>query len=326
MEYRDYYKVLGVERSATEKEIKSAFRKLAQQYHPDKNPGSTSAEDKFKELNEAYEVLGDPEKRSKYDRLGARYAEWERAGQGAGGFDFSQWARPGTAGAGGRGGGAQDLNGLFGEGGFSDFFTSIFGGGAAGAGARRTATRTRASSWALRGEDMEQAIEITLEEAATGARRMLQKGDKRLDVNIPPGARTGTKVRMAGAGGAGQAPGDLYLVVTVKPHPLYRREADDLHADVPVDLYTAVLGGQARVPTLNGDVMLNVPPESPSGKTFRLSGRGLPKLRAPQEHGDFYAHLVVQVPSELSERERELFAELKALRDRPTSAGPAASA
>jgi curved DNA-binding protein len=322
MEYRDYYKVLGVERNATEKELKTAYRKLAHQYHPDKNPGDKTAEDKFKQLNEAYEVLSDPQKRAKYDQLGARYQEWERAGQPGAGFDFSQWAGAGRAGS--RGAGAQDLNDLFGEGGFSDFFTNIFGGGAGGGattGTRRTGTRTRTSTWALRGEDMEQPIEISLEEAFSGARRTLQKGDKRLEVNIPAGARTGTKVRMAGAGGQGQAPGDLYLVVTVRPHPVFKREGDDVHADVPVDVYTAVLGGEVRVPTLNGDMMLNVPPGSSTGKTFRLSGRGMPKLRAPTERGDFYARLTVQVPADLTERERALFAELKALRDKPNTAG-----
>jgi len=315
MDYRDYYKVLGVERGASEKDIKSAYRKLAQQFHPDKNPGDKRSEDKFKEINEAYEVLGDPQKRAKYDRLGSRYAEWERAGHPGAGFDFSQWAGGGTGGSGR--GNPQDLNDLFGgeAGGFSDFFTSLFGG--AGTGTRRT-TRTRANpSWNLRGEDMEQPIEISLEEAYNGARRTLQRGDKRLDVNIPAGARTGTKVRMAGAGGAGQTPGDLFLVVTVRPHPTYRREGDDLHVDVPVDLYTVVLGGEVRVPTLAGEVKLTVPPEAQTSKAFRLSGRGMPKLRPANERGDFYAHLVVRVPTDLSEQERKLFAELAALRGRP---------
>ena len=313
MDYRDYYKVLGVERGATEKEIKTAFRRLAQQCHPDKNPGDKHAEDKFKEINEAYEVLGDPEKRAKYDRLGASYAQWERSGHPGGGFDFSRWA--GGARAGARGSGP-DLNDLFGGEpvGFSDFFTGLFGG--AGAGTRR-ATRTSASGWGLRGEDMEQPIEISLEEAYTGAHRTLQRGDKRLDLNIPPGARTGTKVRMTGAGGVGQTSGDLLLIVTVRPHPSYRRDGDDLHVDVPVDLYTAVLGGEARVPTLGGEMKLNLPPESQTGKVFRLTGRGMPKLRHAAEHGDFYAHLVVRVPTELTERERQLFAELAALRARP---------
>ena len=312
MEYRDYYKVLGVDKKATEKDIKSAFRRLAQLYHPDKNPGDARAEDKFKEINEAYEVLGDAQKRARYDQLGASYAQWQRAGGGAAPFDFSQWAGMGGGQRPTTGGGVPpDLGEMFGEGGFSDFFTSLFGGGQ-----RRTAggPRARASSFSLRGEDMEQPIDISLEEAYHGAKRTLQKGDRRLEVNIPAGARTGTKVRLAGAGGPGQTPGDLFIVISVRPHAVYRREGDDLHVDVPVDLYTAVLGGEARVPTLNGEVVLNVPAETSSGKRFRLTGRGMPKLRQASERGDLYAHVVVKLPTNLSERERQLFAELAALR------------
>ncbi len=316
MEYRDYYKVLGVGKSATEKEIKSAFRKLAQQYHPDKNPGDKRAEEKFKELNEAYEVLRDPQKRSTYDRLGASYSQWQRTG-GAGGFDFGQWAAGARGGAGSsggfRGGTAQDLNDLFGQGGFSDFFNILFGGMGAGAGARQ-GRRSQTTEWSLRGDDMEQSIEISLEEAYSGTQRILQKGDRRLEVKIPAGAHTGTKVRMSGAGGPGQRAGDLYLVVSVRPHAQFRRDGDDLHVDLPVEVYTALLGGEVRVPTLTGSVVLTLPPESQAGRTFRLSGRGMPKLRHSDEHGDLYARLVVQIPTNLTDRERQLVAELKALR------------
>jgi curved DNA-binding protein len=301
MQYRDYYTTLGVPRTASEKEIKSAYRRLAQQHHPDKNPGNAGAEERFKEINEAYEVLRDPQKRARYDRLGASYAQWERSGQPGSGFDFSQWAS---------GQGAADLNDLFGQGGFSDFFNTLFGGGASA----RRGTRTRTNHWALRGEDMEQPIEISLEEAYRGAKRTLKKGDRRLEVAIPAGARTGTRVRMAGAGEPGQTPGDLYLVVTVRPHALFRREGDDLHVDVPVDIYTAMLGGQARVPTLAGDVLLSVPPESQAGKVFRIAGRGMPRLRRPDEHGDLLAHLSLRIPTGLSQHEQQLLAELRSLR------------
>jgi len=306
MDYKDYYKTLGVSKSATQKEIKSAFRKLAQKYHPDKNPGDKAAEDKFKDLNEAYEVLSDPQKRAKYDQLGSSYAQWERMGRPGGGFDFSQWTNPG---------GARveygDLNDLFGEGGFSDFFSTLFGGGAA-PGRGRTTGRT--ARWASRGENMEQLVEITLEEAYHGAKRTLQKDGRRLEVSIPPGAKTGTKVRIAGEGGPGQPVGDLFLVVSVQPHPKYRREGDDLYVDFPVDLYTAVLGGEAHVPTLGGDLVLTIPPETQSGKTFRLSGRGMPKLRQPKEYGDLYARTTIQIPTHLTEAERRLFEELATLR------------
>jgi curved DNA-binding protein len=297
MDYKDYYKVLGVSKSATEKEIKSAFRKLAQQYHPDRNQGDKKAEDKFKDINEAYEVLGDAQKRAKYDQLGSSYAQWERMGKPGGGFDFGQWTNQ----AGG------NLDDLLGQAGFSDFFTNLFGGQERGGryGSRR---------WTSRGEDVEQPVDISLEEAFSGAERILQKDGRRLKVAIPAGARTGTKIRMAGEGGAGQPVGDLYLVVNVLPHARFKREGDDLHVDAPVDLYTALLGGEARVPTLNGDVLLNIPPETQNGKTFRLGGKGMPKLRQSAERGDLYAHIVLQLPTQLTEPERKLIGELAALR------------
>jgi curved DNA-binding protein len=303
MEYRDYYKVLGLDKSATEKDIKSAFRRLAQRYHPDKNPGDRSAEERFKEINEAYEVLGDPQKRAKYDRLGASYAQWQRAGQPGGGFDFGQWA--GTGGS----GGARDINDLFGEGGFSEFFNCLFGGmGQAGQ------RRANARNWTYRGEDMEQSIDISLEEAYQGTRRTLQRGSRRLEVSIPAGARTGTRVRMSGAGGEGQLAGDLYLVVNVRPHPQFRREGDDLYVDLPVDDYVAALGGEVRVPTLSGEVVLTLPPETQTGRTFRLAGKGMPRLRQSTEHGDLYARVQLRLPAQLTDRERELYAQLRALR------------
>jgi len=320
MEYRDYYKVLGVGKRADEKEIRSAYRKLAQQYHPDKNPGDQRAEDKFKEINEAYEVLGDAEKRSRYDQLGSSYTQWERAGRPGMGFDFSQWAGMGGTGTGTRGGSAPDLNEVFGQGagGFSEFFTTLFG----NTGRRGGPTRTRTSSWSLRGEDMEQTVDIALEDAFHGAKRILQKGDRRLEVNIPPGARTGTRIRLAGAGGPGQTAGDLFVVINVRPHAAFRREGDDLHVDVPVDLYTAILGGEARVPTLAGDVTLRVPPESQPGKTLRLTGRGMPKLKQQDAHGDLYAHLTVRLPSALSDEERELFRQLAEMHNRRPTTPP----
>lgn len=308
MDYKDYYKVLGVAKTASEKEIKSAFRKLAQKYHPDKNPGDKAAEDKFKDLNEAYEVLGDPQKRARYDQLGSSYAQWERAGRPGGGFDWGQW----SAGGGGRVD-YRDLNDLFGNGGFSDFFNTIFGGargygGGFGAGGARPTQR---------GEDIDQPVEVTLEEAYQGATRLLQRGPQERRVEIPRGVRTGTRVRITGEGGRGQPAGDLYLVVTVRPHPVFEREGDDLRVEVPVDLYTAVLGGEAKVRTLAGDVVLTIPPETQAGKAFRLAGRGMPRLREPNTYGDLYARVVVKIPTHLTAAERELFQQLAGLRPPP---------
>ena len=308
MEYKDYYRILGVDRNATEKEIKQAYRRLARKYHPDVNPGDKEAEERFKEINEAYEVLSDPEKRRKYDQLGASWQQWQRMGGNPRDFDWSQWFS--REWPGGRvhveyG----DLGDLFGEGIFSDFFRAIFG---------DVGTRPRARWWEARpryarGQDYEQPVEISLEEAFHGTKRVLEKDGRRLEVTIPPGVRTGSRVRIAGQGGPGVGggrPGDLYLKVTVLPHPIFKRQGDDLHCEVPVDLYTAVLGGEVRVPTLEGDVMLKIPPGTQGGQTFRLRGKGMPNLRNPRQRGDLYVKVQVQVPQNLSQRERELFREL----------------
>lgn len=303
MDYKDYYKILGVDRNADTKEIKAAYRKLALKHHPDKNPEDSNAEDRFKEINEAYEVLGDPEKRAKYDRLGASYRDWERRGGGRGGFDWSQWT-------GGIPGGVRVETGDLGDmlGGFSDFFNAIFGGmGAAPQGFSRQPSGV--------GHDIEQTIPISLTEAYRGTTRVLQRNGKRLEVKIPPGAKTGTKVRVSGQGETGaRRKGDLYLVIRVEEDPRFEQKGADLYVDVSVDLYSAVLGGETRVPTPAGDVVLDIPAGSQPGQLFRLKGRGMPQLRNPSKHGDLFARLNVVLPKNLSEREKELFKELTDLR------------
>lgn len=299
MEYKDYYRVLGVKRDADEKEIKRAYRKLAVELHPDKNPDDQAAEERFKEVNEAYEVLGDRQKRAKYDQLGASYRDWERSGGRPGGFDWSQWAS-------GVPGGARvevgDFGDLFG-GGFSDFFNSIFGMGE---------TTGRAGR---RGRDLEHNISISLQEAYRGTSRTLQRDGSRLEINIPAGARTGTKVRLSGKGEQGnRGTGDLYLRIEVLPDPAISRKGDDLHMETTIDLYTAVLGGEIPVNTLEGPVVLTVPPGSQPGQTIRLKGRGMPRLRKPADHGDLYVRLKVNLPQDLSDEERQLFSQLAALR------------
>jgi curved DNA-binding protein len=312
MEYKDYYKILGVEKTASEKEIKQAFRKLARENHPDMKPGDKGAEDRFKGINEAYEVLSDADKRQKYDRLGSSYAQWQRMGGDPRGFDFSQW----FAGRGAPGATHvefDNLSDLFGSGGFSDFFSSIFG---QSAGRAQDAYRRGGGGARVRGRDVERAVDISLEEAFQGATRELEKDGRRVKVSIPRGARTGTKVRIRGEGGQGMGreAGDLYLVVNVAPHPKFERKGDDLYADVPVDLYTAVLGGETRVHTLNGEVVLKIAPESQAGQAIRLRGKGMPRLQDPQTFGDLYARLQIQVPRNLSDEERDLFARLARLR------------
>jgi curved DNA-binding protein len=307
MEYKDYYDILGVGRSASEREIKQAYRRLARQYHPDVNP-SPDAEERFKEINEAYQVLSDAEKRRKYDQLGESWQHWQQRGA-PGGFDWSQW----TTGAPGQGGVRveyRDLGDLFGQGragGFSDFFESIFGGGMP-----RTGQQMRA-----RGQDYEQPLEITLEEAFHGTTRVLQRDGQRLEVKIPQGVRTGSRVRMAGQGGpgiGGGPQGDLYLRIRVLPHPDLERDGDDLRRDVDVDLYTAVLGGEVRVPTMDGGVMLTIPPETSGGQVFRLRGKGMPMLRNPQQRGDLYVTVRIQTPRHLTSQEKELFSQLAKMR------------
>lgn len=323
MEYKDYYKILGVSRDADEKEIKKSFRRLAREYHPDMNKGDKSAEEKFKEVNEAYEVLSDKEKRSRYDQLGADWQSWQHAGRRPEDFDWGQWSSGGGPGY-VRYGNVDDLQDLFGSGDvFSDFFQQLFG----GAGGRRAGTDDlfgggRASAGrarATKGRDYEQPVEITLQEAFHGATRLLQmEGGRRLEVKIPAGADNGTRVRIAGAGGAGvrggQA-GDLYLVVRVEPDARFERRGNDLYTELPLDLYTTLLGGEASVSTLGGrSVMLHIPAGTQNGQTFRLRGQGMPDLNHPQEHGDLYAKVAVKLPERLTEQEQRLFAELKKLR------------
>jgi curved DNA-binding protein len=304
MEYKDYYRILGVARDADTKQINRAFRKLAQQYHPDRNPGDKQSEEKFKEINEAHEVLGDPAKRAKYDQLGESYRAWQRTGGQGSGFDWSQWQ---TAPPEGVRIEYTDLDDLLG-GGFSDFFNAIFGG-------IRGSRQGRSAPSRGRRQRIEQPVHISLQEAYTGTTRMLHVNGRRLEVKIPPGSKSGTKVRIpAHELQDGQASGDLYLVVTVDKDPLLERKGDDLHASAVVDLYDAVLGGEIRVPTPSGALMLTVPSGSQPGQVFRLQGRGMPNLRNPKTHGDFYVQIKVRIPRTLSDEEKELFHKLAALR------------
>lgn len=304
MEYKDYYKILGVEKNASVDEIKKAYRKLARKYHPDVNPNDKVAEERFKEINEANEVLTDSEKRSKYDLLGNSWQAYQYGG-GTGGFDWSQWVSEAY-----KSGGQVNLNDILrGRGGarpgFSDFFEAIFG----AMGQTRPTTQ--------QGQDYNQKVGISLEEAFNGVSRILRIGERRIEVKIPRGAKSGTKVRVRGEGGEGAAggqKGDLYLNIEVTPHPTFERVGDDLYSELPVDLYTAVLGGEATVPTLKGKIKLRIPPETQSGRTFRLKNQGMPKLKQPDERGDLYAKVMVQLPQNLTPEEIALFEELADMR------------
>ena len=318
MDYKDYYKILGVERKATTEEIKKAFRKLARKYHPDVNPGDDSAEQRFKEINEAHEVLTDPEKRQKYDQFGSQWQQWQQAGRSTSDFDWSQWTGGGFGAPGGTRVEYRDLNDLFGGGGmggagFSDFFEALFGGtGGMRGGAERMRGGSRASA---RGQDVEHEVEITLEEAFRGTKRLLQVGNQRLEVTIPAGVKTGSRIRMAGKGGGGAgASGDLYLKVKVLPHNVFSRKGDDLYRDIDVDLYTALLGGEVNVPTLSGTVALRIPPETQSGRKFRLQNQGMPVAKNSSSRGNLYVKIAIKLPQSLSAKEKELFEELAHIR------------
>jgi molecular chaperone DnaJ len=345
VQFRDYYRTLGVDHSADEKSIRAAYRKLARKHHPDVNRGDKASEDKFKEVNEAYEVLSDPEKRKMYDRYGGDWQRFREAGPtgngpytSAGGrpADFGQWFT-------GQSDGGFRVEFDRGEaGGFSDFFQTLFGSGrrAAGGFAHRLQRH--------RGEDVEITVDVSFEEAFTGTTRRFQVNtpetcttcggsglargttcptcdgagtvdrSKSIEVKIPAGVQTGSKIRVTGQGGAGQGggpSGDAYLIVNVKEHANFERLGDNLRTDVEISLYTALLGGEAFVRTPTGKVALTIPPETQPGRIFRLRGQGMPKLRSEKhERGDLLAQIRVKLPDNLSSKEKSLFKELSALR------------
>ncbi len=325
MARKNYYDILGLGKTASAKEIKQAYRKLARKYHPDVNPGDKTAEAKFKEINEAHEVVSDPEKRKKYDQFGDK---WQYADQ------FTQTGRQQPSWDFSGGGGRttfrfEDLGGMDG-GGSGNIFDSVLG----GFGGRR-ARRPQ------RGRDYEYPVEVSLDEAYRGAARMLEtqaeescstcKGEgcpscggvgriirpKRLEVKIPPGVKDGSRVRIAGKGGpgfAGGTAGDTYLLISVKPDKRFSRSGDNMHVDRSIPLLDAVLGSEVHVPTIGGKKLaLKIPAETQNGKVFRLAGQGMPKLGG-NARGDLLAKVNIVLPTKLSDREKELFEELKEIR------------
>jgi DnaJ-class molecular chaperone len=333
MEFKDYYSTLGVAKTATEKEIKQAYRKLARKHHPDVNPSDKSAERKFKEINEAYEVLGDPAKRKKYDELGSNWRMYEQAGAGGPG----QQGAPGGGGwnvnfgTGSPGGGFRtmtedEMREMFGDSDpFSDFFHTFFGGARRGAGTdeRGGSGRTPGGGRARapKGRDVEHELELGLEDAYHGVTRRLSithDGQARtVDVRIPPGVGDGSRVRVGGEGerGAGGAQaGDLYLRIRQRPHPTFERKGRDLYVRVRVPLTTVVLGGEVDVMTLAGKPLrLKIPPSTQNGQVFRLKGHGMPAVGKPQEYGDLYATVEVELPRSLTPEQRSHFEALQKL-------------
>ncbi len=296
--YKDYYRTLGVSRDASEKEIKSAYRKAARKFHPDVNPDDKAAEERFKEISEAHEVLSDKDKRSKYDQFG-QY--WDQVGAGgpagpgpAGAerftFDFGDFGAPGAA---------------TGDSGFSDFFEQLFGG------VQRAGPGGRTRRAPARGRNIQAETEVSLEDVFHGAKKMFTVDGRRIEVTIPKGVSDGQSIRLAGQGEDGAAgKGDLLIKINVRSHPGYERKGDDLYIEVPVDYLVAALGGEAEVPTLSGRVTMKMPPNTSGGKTFRVSGQGMPRLQKTGR-GNLYARVRITIPQSMSDSERHTLEELR---------------
>ncbi len=307
MDFKDYYAVLGVPKTASEAEIKKAYRKLARQFHPDLNPGNAAAETRFKEINEANEVLGDSTTRRKYDELGSNWRQYADAPP-------QQGHRPHTR---SRTMTPEEMQDIFGGdgGGFSDFFTTFFGGGGSGPQARRPTRAPRG------GRDIEQPLTLTLEEVFTGTTRHLdsqrQGQSHRVEVRIPAGVREGSRVKVRGEGEEGQSGhpnGDLYLIIRLAPHARFERRGQDLHTAIPVPVTTAVLGGEVVIRALGGnDLRLRIPELTPSGRVFRLKGHGMPDPRHPATKGDLLATVTLQIPTTLTPEVREHYQALEKL-------------
>lgn len=311
VEYKDYYKILGVNKNASQDEIKKAFRRLARKYHPDANPNDPKTEEKFKEVGEAYEVLKDSQKRSRYDQLGANWKQYAGAGAGWPGGE----GRTYTYNFGGRGFNFEDLGG-----GFSDFFETFFGRGSddrfSGFDPGFSTQFDRGTRTNMqKGQDMQSELSITLREAYSGTQRSLKlqrEGKTRtVNVKIPEGIKDGGKIRVAGEGAkspAGGPAGDLYLVINIAPHNFFTRKGDDLYCEVPVTIKEAFYGAKIDIPTFGGKIMVKVPPKTQGGKTLRLKGKGIPKLRS-SEFGDLYAKIKLILPEKLNSEQKKHFEE-----------------
>ncbi|MES2210654.1 MAG: J domain-containing protein [Chloroflexota bacterium] len=326
MDVRDYYQTLGVPRTATASEIKKAFRKLAREHHPDKKPGDKAALQRFKDVNEANEVLSDPDKRAKYDRFGKDWEAYERAARAnpGGGRGAGAAADPfgpggpfaGYAGFGGAGGGNVRYefrtSGGAGSAGFSDFFETLFGSGGGGAAPGGRSTGGRSATSAVF-PPVEAIAEVTLEEAFHGASRIVEVAGRRLEVAIPRGVDTGSRVRLTGKGPDGR---DLIVVIRMQPHATFTRRGADLEREIPLTLREALLGAEVPVRTLKGRVLLTVPSGTQNGKSFRLTGQGMPRLKGDAA-GDLYVRVRVVLPSHLSDEARAAAAAFLDLVDVP---------
>jgi len=300
MDFKDYYEILGVAPNADKKAIQQTFRQLARKHHPDVNPGNKDAEEKFKTINEAYQVLSDVKQRKKYDELRVQYLQWQKTGgPQQQDFDWQNWSSESGKGAQTQYASAEDLEDLFGSTSpYSDFFSSIFGG--------KASSGRSAPSNPRRGRDVEYEVDLTLEEAFRGTERLLEIDGHKIQASIPLGVRTGTRVRLAGRGEPGQkggAAGDLYLIIKVLPNEIFERDGNDLHMDASVDIFTAIAGGEVRIPALEKPLTLTIPPRTNASQTFRIRGKGMPYLREPNKRGDMFARVKLVLPDSLTEQE-----------------------
>ena len=317
MDFKDYYEILGVAPNADKKVIKQTYRQLARKHHPDVNPGNKEAEEKFKTINEAYQVISDEKQRKKYDELRGQYQQWQKSGGRQQDFDWQNWSSQPGKGAGVQYATAEDLEDLFGnESPYSDFFSNIFGQ------ARKGDRRQSAPPSPRRGRDVEYEVDLTLEEAFRGTERALEIDGHRIQASIPLGVRTGTRVRLAGRaepGKNGGAAGDLYLIINILPNDTFEREGDDLHMDMPVDIFTAIAGGEIRISSLERPLILTIPPRTNAGRSFRLRGKGMPRLGDPKTRGDLFALVRLVLPDQLTDLEVNRIRELAASRPDHTS-------
>jgi curved DNA-binding protein len=310
MDYKDYYGTLGIAPTADKKAIQQAFRQLARKYHPDLNPGNKETEEKFKTINEAYQVLSDVEQRKKYDELRTQYQQWQQTGRGQQDFDWQNWSAQPGKGENVQYGNAEDMEDLYGNTSpYSDFFTNIFGQTPRSSNSRGRSSPTRPR----RGRDIEYEINLTLQEAFKGTDRLLEIDKHRIQAHIPMGVRTGSRVRLAGQGepGSNNGPaGDLYLLINILPNNVFEREGDNLHMEVPVDIFTAVVGGETNVATLDRPLTLKIPPRTNAMQSFRLRGKGMPHLGDPKIRGDLFARVKLVLPDALTDQEINSIREL----------------
>ncbi len=320
VDFIDYYEILSIPPDADKKLIQKTFRQLARKFHPDVNPGNKEAEENFKIINEANQVLSDEKQRKKYDKLRAEYQHWQQMGNQQQDFDWQNWSNQPSQEEYNYYASAEDLEDLFGNASpYSDFFTNNF------SQAYRSSSRRNSTPSPRRGRDIEYEVELNLEEAFHGGERLLEIDKHRIKAKIPPGVRTGSRIRLAGQAEPGQnggSAGDLYLIIHVNPNETFEREGDNLHLVVPVDIFTAIAGGEVRIPAIGRPLNLKIPPRTNANRIFRIRGKGMPHLRDPKIRGDLFARVILVLPESLSDQEVSSIRDLEVSRSNRSEVKP----